>query len=185
MQATYKFGWIPDEERSYDYGDVFAIEKTSGRDRLVIAPSAHHVSVMTGLLQIMPEPFGILYVLTVPRGGGEEGRYQVANPVDRIEVEKFLNTFEKYFESDARHHIWVASTSSSDVLVYDKHNVIYAYGRLPQFESVILNRGLAKVECVGLPSPHTHHYHHAFDQDEQALLHYWDWKRSPLQESDE
>jgi hypothetical protein len=52
MGETHKFGWIPDEERSYD-GNVFAIEKTSGPDRLVIAPSAHHVSVMIGLLQIL------------------------------------------------------------------------------------------------------------------------------------
>jgi hypothetical protein len=185
MATAYKFGWVPGDECSYDYGDIFAIEKTSGPYRLVIAPSAHHISVMTDLIKIMPEPFGILYVLTVPRGGEDAGRYQAVNLLSRTEVEGFLYTFQEFFEGDARHHIWIVSASSSDVLVYDKHNVIYAYGRLPEFETVVLNRGLTKAEFVRCPSPHIHNYYEAFDQSELAVLRYWDWKQSPLKDSDE
>lgn len=185
MEATYKFGWVPNEERRYEYPDIFAVEKTSGPERLVIAPSANHVSILARLLHVMPEPFGVLYVLIVPRGGSEAGRYQAANPVSRDQAEEFLKRFEKYFENDGRHEIWVASMSSSGQLVYDRHNVIYAYGPMLEFENVVADRGLAKVEFVRFPSPHTHNYHAAFDQDEQDVLHHWRWIRSPLRESDE
>jgi hypothetical protein len=184
MEIIYKFGWIPNEERRYDYPDIFAVEKTSGPTRLVIAPSANHVSILIDLLQVMSEPFGVLYVLVVPRGGSEPGRYQTTNPVSREQAEKFLKRFREYFENDGRHSIWLASMSDSDQLVYDRHNIIYAYGRLPEFEDVLSGRGLANVEFVRFPSPHTHNYHAAFDQDERDVLCHWDWSRSPLHESD-
>src|SRR5580704_14661231 len=153
MEAAYKFGWIPNEECRYEYPDIFAIEKTSGPTRLVIAPSANHVSILVDLLRVMSEPFGILYVLVVARGGNEAGRYQIANPVSREQAEEFLKRFTDYFENDGRHNIWVASVSGSDQLVYDRHNVIYAYGPLLEFENVLLGRGLASVESVRFPSP--------------------------------
>ena len=184
MEAIYKFGWIPNEHRSYEYADIFAVEKTSGPERLVIAPSANHVSILIDLLEVMPEPFGILYVLVVPRGGSEAGRYQTANPVSREQAEKFLKRFREFFEYDGRHDIWVASMSGPDQLVYDRHNVIYAYGPLPEFENLLSGRGLAKVESVRFPSPHTHNYHAAFDQDGRDVLHHWDWRRSPFHESE-
>jgi hypothetical protein len=185
VEAAYKFGWIPKNERRYDYPDVYAFEQTSGPTRLVIAPSANQVSILIDLLQLMSEPVGILYVLAVPRGGSEAGRYQTASPVSKAQAEEFLKSFKEYFEYDGRHDIWVASMSGSDQLVYDRHNVIYAYGPLPEFETVLLARGLGKVEVVRFPSPHTHNYHAAFDQDERNLLRRWRWKRSPLRESDE
>lgn len=110
---------------------------------------------------------------------------QSANPVSKQEAVELLKRFTNYFENDGRHHIWVASVSSGDLLVYDRHNVIYAYGPLPEYENVLAGCGLRKVESVRLPSPHAHHYHAVFDQDERNLLGCWDWKRSPLRDSDE
>ncbi len=185
METPYKFGWIPDQERSYEYPNVFVVEKTAGPERLVIAPSSRHISLMLDLMQIMFEPFGILYVLTVPRGGGVAGRYQVANPVAWSEAEGFLSRFEGFFENDGRHHIWITSVGTSDLLVYDKHNVIYAYGELREFERVLMKRGLNKVDSVKFPSPHSHNYNAAYDQDQQEVLRYWEWKQFPLQESDD
>ena len=124
----------------------------------MIRASANHVSVMIDLLQVMSAPFGILYVLAVPRGEGEPGRYQAANAVPRHVVEEFLKRFRDFIEYDGRHHVWVASTSNSDLLVYDNHNVIYAYGRLPEFEQIALNCGLTKVDAVKFPSPHVHKF---------------------------
>jgi len=185
METPYKFGWIADEERSYEYPNVFAVEKTTGPERLVIAPSSRHVSLMLDLMQMMFEPFGILYVLTAPRAGAEAGRYQVANPVAWNEAEGFLSRFERFFENDGRHHIWITSGRNSDRLVYDKHNVIYAYGELREFERILMKRGLTKAERVEFPSPHSHKYNEAYDQDQQEVLRYWEWKKFPLQESDE
>jgi hypothetical protein len=185
VETAYKFGWIPKEECRYEYPDVFAFERTSGPERVVIAPSTNHVPILIDLLQLMSEPLGILYILVVPRGGSEAGRYQTANPVSKRQAVEFLNSFREYLENDGRHDVWVASMSGSDLLVYDHHNVLYAYGCLLEYENVLLGRGLRKVEHVGFPSPHSHHYHAAFDQDELNLLRYWPWKRSPLHESDE
>ncbi|HTD24543.1 MAG TPA: hypothetical protein VK738_17930 [Terriglobales bacterium] len=185
MELTYKFGVTPDDGRSYEYPNVFAVEKTAGPERLVIAPAGQHVSLMLALMRMMFEPFGILYVLTVPRGGGEAGRYQVANPVAREEAEGFLGRFKEFFENDGRHHIWIASVGTSDSLVYDNHNVIYAYGELREFERVLVKRGLTKVDCVEFPSPHTHKYNRAFDRSQQEVLGYWEWKQFPLQEDDD
>lgn len=185
LEAAYKFGWIPNGERRYEYPDVFAIEKTSGPARLVIAPSANHVSILVDLLQVMFEPFGILYVLVVPRSENEAGRYQTANSVSREQTLEFLTRFRDYLENDGRHDIWLASMSDSGQLVYDRHNVIYAYGPLLEFESILSGRGLTKVESVGFPSPHTHHYHAVFDQDERDVFQHWHWTQSPLRGGDE
>jgi hypothetical protein len=185
MEAIYKFGWILNEERRYEYPNIFAVQQTSGAARLVIAPSANHISILLDLLQVMSEPFGILYVLVVPRGGNEPGRYQTANPVSREQTEQFVKRFSDYFGKDGRHDVWVGSMSGSGQLVYNRHNVIYAYGPLPEFEKVLLSRGLTNVEAVRFPSPHTHNYHAAFDQDEQDVFRYWNWRRYPLDESDE
>jgi hypothetical protein len=142
MDTIYKFGWIPKEECRYDYANEFAVEETSGPERLVIAPSSNHLSILIDLLQVMHEPFRILYVLTVPRGGSEAGRYQSANPLLRQEVEEFLVRFGQFLENDGRHHVWVKAVPGLDLLIYDKHNVIYAYGRLAEFEPCCRNEVL-------------------------------------------
>jgi hypothetical protein len=184
MGSTYRFGWIPDNERRYEYQNVFSFEKTLRLERLVIAPSANQVSLMVELLRAMPEPYGILYVLVVPRSKAGAGRYQAADFKSRNETEGFLNRFKEFFENDGRHHIWIASPPSPDTLVYDRHNVIYACGRLPEFERIVVNRGLSKIEDVKFPSPHTHNYNAEFDRDEEDLLRYWPRLRSPLREND-
>jgi hypothetical protein len=184
MAATYELGWILDEDRRYEYQNVFAIEKTPRLERLVIAPSANQVSLMLDLLRVMPEPYGILYVLVVPRTEAEAGRYQAEDFKPRNETESFLNRFKEFFENDGRHHIWIASPPGPDTLVYDRHNVIYGYGRVPEFERVVLAHGLSRVEEIKFPSPHAHHYNEAFDGDEKDLLRYWPWLRSPLRGND-
>ena len=185
VDTIYKFGWIPKEECRYEYANAFAVERTSGPERLIIAPSSNHLSIMIDLLQVMNEPFWILYILTVPRGGSEAGRYQSADPLFPQQAEEFLVRFGQFLENDGRHHVWVKSVSGSDLLVYDKHNVLYAYGQLAKFEAVLSNRGLEKVESIQFPSPHTHQYNASFDQDERDVVRYWKWKLSQLQDSDE
>jgi len=181
--APFKFG-VPFDQ-IYEYPNVFAIEKTTGPDRLIVAPSANHISIMIELLQVMPAPFWILYLLTVPRGGGEAGRYESVNTLSAGEAEKFLCRFKDFFEKDGRHNIWIKSLSSPCLLVDDKHDVIYGYGQLPDFETILLNRGLSKVECIRFPAPHAHNFHPEFDRDEKDLLRSYPRKRSPLRESDD
>jgi hypothetical protein len=75
--------------------------------------------------------------------------------------------------------------SSADLLVYDNHNVIYAYGNLDAHKNVLAESGLHETEMIRFPVPHVHHYNSEFDSEEVNLLQHFTWKQFPLQESDE
>ncbi|MGI8732180.1 MAG: hypothetical protein ACR2LM_02630 [Pyrinomonadaceae bacterium] len=49
----------------YSHPNTWASEKTSSPERLIIGPSSDHIELMIKLARILPEPFGILYVLLV------------------------------------------------------------------------------------------------------------------------
>ncbi|MEZ5424722.1 MAG: hypothetical protein R2747_00530 [Pyrinomonadaceae bacterium] len=184
---NYKFGKIQKGEEKivepFFYPDIWNLEKTSGPERLIIAPAAGQIDLIIELSRILPEPFGILYVLVVPRGGNEAGRYQSAQPAGRAVMEGFLMNFRDFFENDARHHIWVASLSGKATLVYDNHNVIYGYGELEKFKEILTAKGLTQSE-VRFPEPHVHNYNPKFDEEESRILSCAPWKKFPLAESD-
>ena len=168
----------------YTYLNVWAIETTTGPDRLIIAPSADHVGLMIESATVLPEPFGILYLLLVSRCDNSTGRYQAPYPCARDEMESFLQQFREYFELDGRHHIWITSLPASATLVYDNHNVIYAYGPLEEYKRILSRRGVNE-GTVRFPVPHTHNYNAEFDEQEKNVLAFWDWHRSALMEGDD
>jgi hypothetical protein len=167
----------------YLYSNVWAREKTSGPHRLVIAPSSNQIELVTTLAEILPEPFGVLYIVLVSRLDNALGRYQCPAPCTRDELKAFLSEFKQYFESDGRHHVWVSSLPLHATLVYDQHNVIYAYGPLQHFEQVLRNMGLTE-GGVAFPEPHAHNYNAKYDEEERRILDYWEWRQSPLMEGD-
>lgn len=186
MSTSYKFGYLSSgkEDLPFEYGDTWAVEKTTGPERLVIAPRSGHVDVMRALIERMPEPFYILYVFLVPRTHRPAGRYQSPDSVSREELAVFLNRFQKYFEGDGRHDIWILSAMDESLLVYDQHNVIYAYGPLDAFKDVLRRRNFEQVPKIDFPAPHSHHYNAELDSDQNALLDYWSWKVFPLTDQD-
>ncbi len=152
----------------FSYPNIYQQERAEIVERLVMTPSSDHVDLMIALSRLMAPPFGILYVLVVPRmNGNKPGRYQNPNPASREEMEAFLNHFRLYFELDGRHHIWIASRTDSSQLIYDRHNVIYGYGPLGEFEEV-LGKGGMSAGIVRIPSPHSHNYNEEFDQSSIA-----------------
>ena len=182
--SIYKFGtFINEEWVAHQYNDIWEREKTSGPWRLVIAPATDHIEWMIALASVLPEPFNILYILQVPRGVGEAGRYQSAEPVSREEMETFLRRFRAFLETDGRHEIWIYSTIASATIVYSAHNVLYAYGDLKEYEELLTQRGFHESE-VRFPDPHSHSYHVEFDEDERDLLKWWEWIQTPLSEQD-
>lgn len=186
MASEYKFGTPEPEDREWTYGDVWAAEETTGGGRrLMIAPLNGQTKVLAALLNSMTGPLWVLYVLVVPRGRGEPGRYQCRAPQTASAVETFLSEFSKFLERDGRHNLWIASESGSETLIYDRHNVIYAYGPLTSRRLILATKGFHEVPDIRLPSPHSHHYHANLDPEEARLLAYWDWHRTPLKESDE
>ena len=189
MGLVYKFGYstATGEDKPFNYPNTWAVEKTSiGSERLIIAPNTEHVVLIRGLSELMTPPFWVLYVLLVPRTRVHSpGRYQNPQPLTRKQLAAFLDRFRNYFEHDARHDVWVSEADGSSLLVYDQHNIIYAYGPLREYEQKLREKGLEQSQEVALPAPHSHHYNPEYDVEEAALVNYFRWRISPLQEEDD
>lgn len=109
----HKFGTLDPagNDVPYRYPDLWAREQTTGPERIVAAPAASHIDLLIALSRVLPEPFGILYVLLVSRSDQEPGRYQSPVPVSRAEMETFLHEFRGFLEGNGRHHIWARRCS--------------------------------------------------------------------------
>jgi hypothetical protein len=185
MATDYKFGIPEPEDREWIYGNVWAVEETTaGGSRLVIAPADGQTEILTALLRDMTGPFWVLYVLVVSRGRGELGRYQSPEPQTEGTVETFLNEFSVFLERDGRHNVWIASESGSEMLIYDRHNVIYAYGPLNSWRRSLAAQGFSEVPDIRFPSPHSHHYNQSLDPEEDRLMNNRDWHRTALKNSE-
>ena len=149
----------------------------------MLAPASDHVLLLADLARALPEPFGILYVLVVSRAGHDEARYQCPAPVDRGQALAFLDAYRDFLEHDGRHNIWLMSLPSKTTLVYDRHQLIHAYGDLASIEQAAAPRGLVEGE-VDIPVPHAHQYHDAYDQAGHAIISHWQWRAFPLQDQD-
>jgi hypothetical protein len=168
----------------WNYEPSFARQVMGGMERLVIAPGVAPVVLLRGLLELLPEPLWVLYVLLTPLGGGEAGRYQSATPHSRAEVLALLERFEEFLECDGRHNLWLASPPAGQ-LVLDRHGVIYAYGPVAQIADELRNAGLEECDAIRSPIPHTHISHHALNDEQVAMQAHWPWVISELQETDD
>lgn len=160
MSDLYKLGRVPDDltdelsDERFEYPNIWARETTSGPDRFVIAPRSGYAELIGKLAGCLEPPFLLLYVLAIPRGGGEPGRYQSNYSFSQPQLVQFLSEYSEFLEKDARHNLWVRSASDEGMLVYDRHNVIYAYGPLERFVAVLESVGLTESSEVRFPSPH-------------------------------
>jgi len=184
----YKLGWMPDgqTEEPFVYPNVWAKEQTSGGERLAIAPRSGYVNLLEDLTSSFEEPFQLLYVLVVPRSEASPGRYQSEFSFDTSQLKSFLALYSDFLEQDARHNLWIRPVSGQGLLVYDRHNVIYAYGPVESFIATLTSAGLDESSAVGLPATvHVHHYHQEFDDAANRLLTQDKWIESPLRPGDE
>ncbi|MGO4449631.1 hypothetical protein AB4Y96_11935 [Phyllobacterium sp. TAF24] len=171
--------------KRFSYSNIFQIEKTTGPDRLVIAPNENQIDILLLLAGLWDEGYFLLYILLVPRlSKREQGRYQSSGPLSFKEAEDFCTAFKPFLETDGRHHFWIGSANGNGTLVYDQHNVIYAYGDTARYIEFLKQIGF-KEDSVRIPVPHSHYYHAQNDKFEDELMEYWEWKWSPLQPSDE
>jgi hypothetical protein len=181
-----KFGFQDEnwQQIPHEYPRAWAAEKTSGPNRLVIAPTNGHAELLLKMSGQMSEPFSLIYILVSPRGAATDGRYESPHFVSREDLKLFLNRFGAFLESDGRHHFWISSVAESDLLVYDQHNLVYAYGCLDRFKEVLKAEGIVEAPEVTIPSPHSHFFHEEFDGDQDQLLSFFSWNRYPLQDED-
>jgi hypothetical protein len=185
--APYKFGRIVQGvEFPNRYPDVWERQqkKTSSIPRVVAAPAGRQIELLLEMSRCLPEPFGILYVLTVRRGTRDIGRYQHPEQLSRAAMESLVGGFGDFFEKDARHALWVTSLNKLDILVYDQHDWIFSYGPLEEYEKILAQNGLRPGE-VRRPEPHTHHYNAEFDREEDRLMASAAWRWTPLRKGDD
>jgi hypothetical protein len=173
--TLWKFGhWVEGEALPFEYPEVYSVQSLGETERLAIAVRDRQVALLIELLEVLPEPFGMLYVLLESHRGYQPARYQSPEPTGRAETAAFLRAFSDYFERDGRHHLWLMSLPGQSTLVYDRHNVIYAYGPIDAFRSVLTARGL-KEGKIPFPTPHVHRSHRDFDEGEEGVMTYCGW----------
>ena len=168
-------------EITHDYGKIYEI--SANGKLLKIAASQNQVDLLLSLADNLTPHFYILYVLVVTRLDNEHGRYQSPLLAKKDELKDFLTEYKEYFETDGRHHIWICTIDNSGRFIYDQHNVIFAYGQLDSYIS-ILQLGGFKEEEFSFPAPHAHAYNQSNDRFEESILQYWDWEYFPLAEGD-
>jgi hypothetical protein len=172
------------DTRHHRYDHVFVREATTGPDRLCVAPRPRHTHLMLALAAVLTPPFGLLYVLHTPRARARHGRYQ--SPwLERERLEELFERFGDFWAGDSRHDVWLYSQSDEATLVWDRHDLIYAYGPLDRFVTVLERDGLRRAVDVSIPSPHVHFYNAEWDHAQDALLRAVDWDISPLLPADE
>ncbi|RZK59678.1 MAG: hypothetical protein EOO59_07505 [Hymenobacter sp.] len=167
-----------------DYGLRFMQEDTPHYARLKIGASTDGTGLLLRLSDCLPPPFYCLYVLVIGRGGSPAGRYQSPLLSSRAALTDFVLEYKHLLEHDGRHHLWIGTPDGSATLVYDKHNLVYAYGPLAAFRQQLLALGYVE-QAVEIPYPHAHSYAPENDAATEELLQYWEWQHFPLQETDE
>jgi hypothetical protein len=177
----FKFTKSDNENNEYyfDYGNIFQSETNS----IKIGASNNQIDLILKLVDNLEPPYYVLYVLDLSRLDNELGRYQSPEFETRQELQQFLLEFKEFFETDGRHHIWIGTTNNSGLLVYDQHNVIFAYGPIDKYKLTLKNIGF-KEQSFSFPIPHCHNYHDDNDKYEKSILDYYDWVLYPLNDND-
>jgi hypothetical protein len=136
------------------------------------------------LSRSLTEPYFLLYVLVIYRGGGKTGRYR-SDELSRAELDTLFARYGEFWDSDGRHSIWLRSDQDEATLVYHRHNLIYAYGPLERFELILESVGYANTPEVSLAFEHQHCYYPEFDVLEQELTTKFADRKTDLQQGDE
>jgi len=167
----------------HSHPPVFKIEARTGAAGKVTATAPGSDSlVFRKLSECLEPPVFVLYVLHTPRGEADPGRYQSPG-LTRGELTGFLEEFDDFLCRDARFDLWVHSPSDQATIVWDRHNLIHAYGRTDCVVRALRSIGFHEGEPM-IPSPHEHHYHQALDADASAVISHFAWVRSALHPAD-
>lgn len=155
----------------------------SGNRRLRVVLPASATSTFRQLAELMSGPFYLLYLLHTPRGEASPGRYQSELIIEQ-QLGRFLLRFELFLARDARHDFWIKSASTTDLIIWTRHNEIYVYGETDKFTRKLIALGFSE-QVVPKLGEHLHHYRQEFDQDAAAILCELNWTKSPLHPEDE
>ena len=155
----------------------------AGSERLVAGIPSGDALTFRRLAASLDAPCMLLYVLHTPRGEGEAGRYQSPS-LSTGEVQAFLERHAAFLAGDARFDLWIHSPGEDATLVWDRHNLLYAYGPTERFVKTLTALGFHE-GTPGVPFAHAHHYRHEFDGEAAAVLQEFAWRHSALRPEDE
>ena len=168
----------------HSYAPQFArVELQGGTSRIIAGVPHGDTEIFEHLVSSLEPTYFLLYILHTSRGEGEAGRYQ--SPALSVEqLNTFISKFKPFLSGDARFDIWAHSSTENATVVWDRHNMLYAYGPIEKFSKVLRSLGF-DVGKPEIPVPHAHNYRKELDGYAKELLTAFDWSWSPLHNEDE
>ncbi|HEY2375205.1 MAG TPA: hypothetical protein VGH98_04465 [Gemmatimonadaceae bacterium] len=167
---------------TFHHANTFAREKTSGPERLRVGPRGGQRYLFEQLAACVGPPHKLLYVLHTTRTDAELGRYE--SPwLESGELSAFLNRFGDFVSQDSRHDLWVLCDAGGGTIVWDRHDLMYAYGPLERY-TMLLESGGFREGWPTIPASHAHLYNAEWDDAERALLAHYEWRRTKLRPDD-
>jgi hypothetical protein len=169
--------------RQYSHPSLFSVMRTeSDREKVLTAAPGGDVLIFATLADQLTPPFFLLYILHTPRGEGSPGRYR-SGEMSREEVHEFLQRYADLLKADARFDLWLHAAADPATIVWDRHDLIHAYGPTDSYIAALRGLGFEAGE-VAIPVPHEHHYNPACDEQARAVMESG-WCYSPLRPEDE
>ena len=176
-------GLVGDKEVAFSHSRAYKIGETSSLvSRLIVGVPESDPELLRALVEPLPGPFLILYLLHTPRGEGLPGRYQ-SEEMQRSEVVAFLARYRELLMSDGRYDLWVRCIGSSSTLVWDRHDLIYGYGEINAYVEALNSLGFSPGEVKSIGA-HVHHYRAENDIAATELLKSQNWARTELHPED-
>ena len=158
-------------------------QNSSEYQRMAINAPEDAILHILNIIKTTTPPYMVLYVLSTPRIN-KEGRYEISTPLNFDELKTMLVEYKEFFENDSRHELWLGSLNGGELLVYDNHDVIYAYNFEKSLVEYLIDNSFIK-EKIEIPYPHTHNYYPQLDIYEEKLIKEYKWKRFDLKDEDE
>jgi len=184
----YKLG-VPGANWEYDpdIGDVEyvhpAVFQCIDDSRLYAGLPFGEAGVFMALVETLRPPYVLLYVLHTDRGQGEPGRYESPELLPE-QFHDFVDAYGAYLSGDGRFDLWARSHADDATVVWDRHNLIHAYGPLDRYRTVLEDKGFSEGNVPRLDT-HVHHYRQELDGYAQAILGEYNWRYTPLRPEDE
>jgi hypothetical protein len=168
----------------FQYGNIFAVDSGDGWSRLRIGSSGNYIRLLDRLSRKWSTPeYYLLYISLVSHTGKNPGRYQ--SPIlSKDDLDVFLYTHQTLLEGYGGQHLWIGHPKNRELLIYDQHNIVFAYGDIAGYKDVLIAEGFREGQ-FSIPCPHSHSYDPFLTQYEDKLFDYFDWVYGELREGDD
>lgn len=179
LSRSLNGNWVTDSPKP-----VFTIKPAhDGTMRVITTAPGSDPVTLESLASCLTPPLTLMYLLHFQTGAVPAGRYR-SDGHSGDEVRAFLKRFNGFLTGDGRHDLRVYSDEDEAMIIWDRHNLVYAYGNSRAVVTKLRGLGFEEGE-VEVPVPHLHHYYSTFDDDARAVIRRYDWSYSSLEPEDE